>query len=106
MDFRAQPRLTAHETMKVIIHCMTYTCLYSVHLHWCHTRCDLMDHCMQARKSAGKRPTLDLKPMRKDTQSPKQEQSVTLQNGPWSNKKIGKKTSGLIYDLNLYCVDN
>ena len=37
----------------------------------CHTRHDLQDHSMQARKSAGKISTLDLKPMRKDTQSPK-----------------------------------
>ena len=48
----------------------------------CHTRCDLQDHSMQARKSAGKISTLDLKPMRKDTRSPKQEQSVAPQNGP------------------------
>ena len=54
----------------------------------CHTRCDLQDHSMQARKSAGKISTLDLKPMRKDTQSPKQEQSVAPQNGPWSRQKI------------------
>ena len=37
----------------------------------CHTRCDLWDHSMQARKSAGERSTLDLKPTRKNTQSPK-----------------------------------
>ena len=53
----------------------------------CHTRHDLQDHSMQARKSAGKISTLDLKPMRKDTQSPKQEQSVAPQNGPWSRQK-------------------
>ena len=52
----------------------------------CHTSCDLQDHSMQARKSAGEISTLDLKPMRKDTQSPKQEQSVAPQNGPWSKK--------------------
>ena len=46
---------------------------------------------MQARKSAGKISTLDLKPMRKDTRSPKQEQSVAPQNGPWSRQKILKK---------------
>ena len=46
---------------------------------------------MQARKSTGERSTLDLKPMRKDTQSPKQEQSVALQTGPWSNKNFFKK---------------
>ena len=45
----------------------------------CHTRCDLQDHSTQARKSAGEISTLDLKPMRKDTQSPKQEQSVAPQ---------------------------
>ena len=54
----------------------------------CHTRCDLQDHSMQARKSAGKISTLDLKPMRKDTQSPKQEQSVAAQNEPWSRQKF------------------
>ena len=46
---------------------------------------------MQTRKSAGKRSTLDLKPVRKDTQSPKQEQSLAPQNGPLSNKKKFKK---------------
>ena len=54
----------------------------------CHTSCDLQDHSTQARKSAGEISTLDLKPMRKDTQSPKQEQSVAPQNGPWSRQKI------------------
>ena len=54
----------------------------------CHTRCDLQDHSMQARKSAGKISTLDSKPTRKDTRSPKQEQSVAPQNGPWSRQKI------------------
>ena len=49
------------------------------------------DHSMQVRKSAGKISTLDLKPMRKDTQSPKQEQSVAPQNGPWSRQKKFKK---------------
>ena len=57
----------------------------------CHTRLDLRDHSMQARKSAGKRSTRDLKPVRKDTRSPKQEQSVAPQTGPWSNKKFKKK---------------
>ena len=52
----------------------------------CHTSCDLQDHSMQARKSAGERSTLALKPMRKDTQSPKQEQSVAPQNGHLSKK--------------------
>ena len=61
---------------------MLNTRLYSVHLYCCHTRCDLWDHCMLGRKSAGKRSTSDLKLMRKDTQSPKQEQSVAPQNGP------------------------
>ena len=46
---------------------------------------------MQARKSAGKISTLALKPMRKDTRSPKQEQSVAPQNGPWSKKNFKKK---------------
>ena len=53
----------------------------------CRTRRDFRDHRTQARKSAGERSTPDLKPLRKDTQSPKQEQSVAPQNGPWSNKK-------------------
>ena len=53
----------------------------------CRTSCDLQDHSMQARKSAGEISTLALKPMRKDTRSPKQEQSVALQNGPWSRQK-------------------
>ena len=57
----------------------------------CRTRRDLQDHSMQARKSAAKISTLDLKPMRKDTRSPKQEQSVAAQNGPWSRQKIKKK---------------
>ena len=48
----------------------------------CRTRCDLRDHRTQARKSAGERSTPDLKPVRKDTQSPKQEQSVAPQTGP------------------------
>ena len=43
------------------------------------------------RIAAGKISTLDLKPMRKDTQSPKQEQSVAPQNGPWSRQKKKKK---------------
>ena len=47
----------------------------------CHTRGDLWDHYTQARESAGERFTLNLKPMRKDTPSPKQEQSVAPQNG-------------------------
>ena len=46
---------------------------------------------MQARKSAGEISTLDLKPMRKDTWRPKQEQPVAPQNGPWSKQKIKKK---------------
>ena len=57
----------------------------------CHTRRDLQDHSMQARKSAHKISTLDLKPMRKDTRSLKQEQSVAPQNGPWSRQKNFKK---------------
>ena len=56
----------------------------------CHTSCDLQDHSTQARKSAGERSTLALKPMRKDTQSPKQEQSVAPQNGHLSNKNFKK----------------
>ena len=39
-------------------------------------------------KSAGEISTLDLKPMRKDTQSPKQEQSVAPQKGTWSKQKF------------------
>ena len=51
----------------------------------CHTGCDLRDHRTQARRSAGKRSTPALKPMRK---SPKQDQSVAPQTGPWSNKNF------------------
>ena len=57
--------------------------LYTVHAYTvytpiggkgrCHTSCDLQDHRTQARKSAGEISTLDLKPMRKDTQSPEQD---------------------------------
>ena len=54
----------------------------------CHTSCELQDHSTQAGKSSGKISTLDLKPMRKDTQSPKQQQSVAPQNGPWSKQKM------------------
>ena len=54
----------------------------------CRTRHDLRDHRTQARKSAGERSTPDLKPVRKDTRSPKQEQSVAPQTGPWSNKNF------------------
>ena len=57
----------------------------------CHTSCDLQYHSMQARKSAGERSTLALKPMRKDTRSPKREQSVAPQNGHLSNKNFRKK---------------
>ena len=57
----------------------------------CLTGCDLRDHHTQARKSAGERSAPALKPVRKDTLSPKQEQSVAPQTGPWSNKKIKKK---------------
>ena len=47
--------------------------------------------CKQARKSAGERSTPDLKPVRKDTRSPKQEQSVAQQTRPWSNKNVTNK---------------
>ena len=57
----------------------------------CRTRRDLRDHRTQTRKSAGERSTPDLKPVRKGTQSPKQEQSVAPQTGPWSNKNLKKK---------------
>ena len=50
---------------------MPYT-LYTVYtpiggIGRCRTSCDLQDHSKQARKSAGKRSTLALKAMRKDT---------------------------------------
>ena len=57
---------------------------------------------MQARKSAGKISTLDLKPMRKDTRSPKQEQSVAPQNGPWSRQKFKKKKKSISNISNAY----
>ena len=48
---------------------------------------------MQARKSAGERSTLDLKPMSKDTRSPKQEQSVSgSTNWALVQQKFLKKT--------------
>ena len=52
----------------------------------CRTRRDLQDHRKQERVQV--RSTLDLKPMRKDTRRPKQEQSVAPRNGPWSNKNF------------------
>ena len=63
----------------------------------CCTSCDLQNHNMQARKSAGKISTLDLKPMRKDTQSPKQEQSVAPQNEPWSKQNFLKKQHSFLH---------
>ena len=45
--------------------------LYSSGKGRCCTKCDLWDHHMQAKKCAGERSTLDFKPMRKETQSPK-----------------------------------
>ena len=66
----------------------------------CRTRRDLQDHSMQARKSAGKISTLDLKPMRKDTRSPKQEQSVAPQNGPWSRQKFSLNERNLMIFYN------
>ena len=54
----------------------------------CCIRHNVQDHHKQERVQA--RSTLDLKPMRKDTQSPKQEQSVAPRNGPWSSKKFKK----------------
>ena len=61
----------------------------------CRTRRDLQDHHIQARKSAGERSTSDLKPVRKDTRSPKQEQSVAPQTGPWSNNNKKKPKTGV-----------
>ena len=52
---------------------------------------------MQARKSAGKISTLNLKPMRKDTRSPKQEQSVAPQNGPFLKKNKKKLCIAVSY---------
>ena len=70
-----------------------------------HTRCDLQDHCMQARKSSGERSTPDLRPVRKDTQSPKQEQSVTPQLGLGPTnffKKNRSEKSKHIYFSNFF----
>ena len=67
----------------------------------CRTRRDLRDHRTQARKSAGERSTPDLKLVRKDTQSPKQEQSVAPQTGPWSNKNLKKNKKKLEFWLKL-----
>ena len=77
---------------------MQYTRLYSVHPYWWKSQvlhqtlvsgCVCQDHRKQERVQA--RSTLDLKLMRKDTQSPKQEQSVAPRNGPSSNKNFNKK---------------
>ena len=57
---------------------------------------------MQARKSAGKISTLDLKPMRKDTRSPKQEQSVAPQMDLGPDKKFKKKKKKKKENRNLY----
>ena len=65
----------------------------------CRTSCDLQDHSTQARKSASEISTLALKPMRKDTRSPKQEQSVAPQNGPRSRQKILKKKERIFSDI-------
>ena len=89
---------------------MPYT-LYTVYIPIggkgrCHTSCDLQDHSMQARKSAGERSTLVLKPMRKDTQSPKQEQSVAPQKEHLSNKNLKKKKvimSHLQFSWKYFC---
>ena len=73
----------------------------------CRSRCDPQDHSMQARKSAGKISTLDLKPMRNDTRSPKQEQSVVPQNGPMvqtKNLKKKKKKKG-VHHMTLHAGD-
>ena len=67
------------------------------------TRHDLQDHCTQARKSSGERSTLDLKPVRKETHSPKQEPSVSPQTGPWSNKILKKEKRKKIYMLCRTC---
>ena len=81
---------------QICLAAMPYTRLYSVHPYWwkrqVFTRCDLQDHCMQARKSAGERSSLDLKPMSKDTQIPNKKQSVASENGPWSNNLFLKKS--------------
>ena len=81
---------------------LLFSRLYSVHLYWWKRLviCDLWDHCTQARKSAGERSTLDLKPVRKDTRSPKQEQSVASQTGPWSNKICFKKIDKVLTNVN------
>ena len=58
----------------------------------CRTRRDLRDHRMQARKSAGERSTLDVKPMRK-THKVQNKSNQCLQKmgiGP-TQKKIKKK---------------
>ena len=54
----------------------------------CCTRHYLWDHCMQARKSTGEKFALDLKPMRKGTQSPKQAESVAPKMGLGPRTKI------------------
>ena len=51
------------------------------HIHAYTVYTSIGDRRMKARK----------KPMRKDTRSPKQKQSVASQNGPWSNNFFLKK---------------
>ena len=59
-----------------------YTCLYSVHPYWWKRQ---VSHQTWKQERAQVRDPLW---MRKDTRSPKQEQSVAPQSGPWSNKKF------------------
>ena len=59
--------------------------------------------CKSARKSADEISTLDLKPMRKDTQSPKQEQSVAPKNGPSFKQFFFKKINLSSMYVDAHC---
>ena len=64
-----------------------------------HTRHDLQDHHTQARKCAGKRSTLDLKPMRKDTWSLIRRYQLLHKMGlcPTKNKQQQQQVLKLIF---------
>ena len=64
----------------------------------CHTSCDLQDHSTQARKSAGEISTLDLKPMRKDTRSPKT--GAIIGSSKWTSVQTKIKKKNRYMELN------
>ena len=71
---------------------MPYTRLYSVHLYWWKTQ---VSHKTwpsgsphASKKECRREIHSGFETHEKDTQSPKQEQSVDPQNRPWSNKNV------------------